>query len=314
MSESAIKIFQSFINDIITVFPEYKKRLLNYYSSTIESENNNDPKLKEFLANVNEISDKIIEQDINLFNSDPILLQNVSFKLLWNSDISNQTKNSIWKYLQSFCIINIQNKSGKEKIQEVIKKIESNEKVKDKETLKNIKKIKKLNETFDINEINDIIKTNPESVEKGMNEMDKMFENTGIGKIAKEITEELDIENMINNGGIQDLFSGGNMANIMQIISSKMTDNQDTINNENLMEEATNICGSMKGNPLFSSLLGGISGDLMNNLTGKNIENEREMEQPVKNIKIGDKKHDPNKTRERLQKKLKQKTTVEKKD
>ena len=53
--------------------------------------------------------------------------------------------------------------------------------------------------------------------------MDKMFENTGIGKLAKETTEELDIENMINNGGIQDLFSGGNMANISQTISSKMS-------------------------------------------------------------------------------------------
>ena len=145
-----------------------------------------DPKLKEFLENVDEISDKIIEKEINLFNDDPVLLQNVSFKLIWNSDISDQTKNSLWKYLQSFCIINIQNKSGKEKIQEVIKNIEANEKVKDKETLKNMKKMKKLNETFDINEIK-YLENNPETVEKGMNEMDKMFENTGIGKLPKKL-------------------------------------------------------------------------------------------------------------------------------
>ena len=170
--------------------------------------------------------------------------------------------------------------------------------------------MKKLNETFDINEIRNALESNPETVEKGMNEMDKMFENTGIGKLAKEITEELDIENMINNGGIQDLFSGGNMANIMQTISSKMSDNQD-MNSDDLMKEATNICSSMQGNPLFSSLMGGMSGDLMGSLTGQNMPEKPE--QPVKNIKIGDKKHDPNKTRERLQKKLKEKTTVEKK-
>tara|TARA_Y100001958_G_C21246781_1_gene577514 strand:+ start:410 stop:1345 length:936 start_codon:yes stop_codon:yes gene_type:complete len=311
MSESATKLFKSLIEDIINVFPEYEKRLMKYYSKTIESEDNEDPKLKEFLENIDEISDKIIEKDISLFNEDPVILQNVSFKIIWNSDISDQTKNSLWKYLQSFCIINIQNKSGKDKIQEVIKNIEANEKVKDKETLKNMKKMKKLNETFDINEIKNALESNPETVEKGMNEMDKMFENTGIGKLAKEITEELDIENMINNGGIQDLFSGGNMANIMQTISSKMSDNQD-MNSDDLMKEATNICNSMQGNPLFSSLMGGMSGDLMGSLTGQNMpENPN---QPVKNIKIGDKKHDPNKTRERLQKKLKEKTTVEKKD
>ena len=245
MSESATKLFKSLIEDIINVFPEYEKRLMKYYSKTIESDDNEDPKLKEFLENVDEISDKIIEKEINLFNDDPVLLQNVSFKLIWNSDISDQTKNSLWKYLQSFCIINIQNKSGKEKIQEVIKNIEANEKVKDKETLKNMKKMKKLNETFDINEIRNALESSPETVEKGMNEMDKMFENTGIGKLAKEITEELDIENMINNGGIQDLFSGGNMANIMQTISSKMSDNQD-MDSDDLMKEATNICSSMQ--------------------------------------------------------------------
>ena len=310
MSESASKLFKSLINDVINVFPEYEKRLMKYYSSTLESEDNDDPKLKEFLENIEEITDNIIEKDINVFNEDPVILQNVSFKLIWNSDISDNTKNSLWKYLQSFCIINIQNKSGKDKIQEVLKKIESNEKVKDKETVKNMKKIQKLNEKFDINEIKGVIENNPETVEKGMDEMDKMFANTGIGKLAKEITEELDIENMINNGGgIQDLFSGGNMANIMQTISSKMEDNKDTLNSDDLMKEATNICGSMQGNPLFSSLMGGITGDLMGGFGGGNIENNN-----IKNIKVGDKKHDPNKQRERLQKKLKEKTTVEKKD
>ena len=90
-----------------------------------------------------------------------------------------------------------------------------------------------------------------------------------------------------------------------------MSDNQD-MNSDDLMKEATNICSSMQGNPLFSSLMGGMSGDLMGSLTGQNMPENPD--QPVKNIKIGDKKHDPNKTRERLQKKLKEKTTVEKKD
>ena len=40
MSESATKLFKSLIEDIINVFPEYEKRLMKYYSKTIESDDN----------------------------------------------------------------------------------------------------------------------------------------------------------------------------------------------------------------------------------------------------------------------------------
>ena len=179
------------------------------------------PIVNSFLKNINEISEKVVEKDITLFEADPIILQNVSFKLLWNSNISDETKNTIWKYLQAFCIINIKTESSDEKINKVIKSIESNEKVKDKETVKNMKKLKKLNENFDIKGIKKVIDENPSSVDNGMGEIDNMFQNTNIGKIAKEVTEDLNIEGIMSGGGgIEDLFSGGNMANIMQTISS----------------------------------------------------------------------------------------------
>jgi len=319
MSENSCKLFQSFIKDIIDVFPEYEKRVTKYYQTTLESEDINDPKLKEFLENVNEISSEIINKEISVFDEDPIILQNVSFKLLWNSEgMSDQSKNSIWKYLQTFCAIKIQSESEQDKIDDVIKKIESKEKVKDKETLKNMKKLQKLNEQFDIKEIESVINDNPGTIDEGMNEMDKMFENTCIGQIAKEITEDLDIENILNNGGgIQDLFSGGNMANIMQTISSKMADKKDTVGSEDLMKEATNICNSMQGNPLFSSLLGmqgGVMESMMQGMGDTGMPSQPGQEQ-VRNIEIKDNSHDPNKTKTRLQKKLKEKQmTVEKKE
>ena len=325
MSENSSTIFKSFIKDIIDVFPEYEKRLTSYYKLTLDSDNTDDLKLKEFLENVNEISVKIINKDITIFDDDPVILQNVSFKVLWTSEgMSDQSKNSIWKYLQTFCAINIQNDSEQCKIDDVIKKLETNEKVKDKETLKNMKKLQKLNEQFDINKIENVIKDNPDSVDDGMDEMSKMFENTSIGKIAKEITEELDIENIMNNGGgIQDLFSGGNMANIMQTISSKMADKKDTLDSNDLMAEATNICSSMQGNPLFSSLMG-MQGSAMESMMGDlgKGQPKQSLSQPVqptpaqvRNIEIKDKSHDPEKAKSRLQKKLKEKQmTVEKKE
>lgn len=319
MSENSNRLFQSFIKDIIDVFPEYEKRLTNYYQQTLDSDSSDDPKLKDFLENVNEISSQIIDKDISVFDGDPVILQNVSFKLLWNSpEMSDQSKNVIWKYLQTFCTINIQRESEQDKIDDVIKKIESNEKVKDKETVKNMKKLQKLNEKFDIKEIESVIKNNPGTIDEGMDEMDKMFQNTSIGQIAKEITEELDIENILNNGGgIQDLFSGGNMANIMQTISSKMADKKDTMGSEDLMKEASNICNSMQGNPLFASLLGMQGGVMESMMKGMNTEMEPPQPKPenIRNIEVKDTSHDPNKTKTRLQKKLKEKQmTVEKKE
>ena len=312
MSEGINKLFKSFIDDIINVFPEYKKRLLSYYKEVIETKKNDHPKIIEFLKNMNEISEQVINKDVTLFEEDPIILQNVSFKLIWNSDISDQTRNSIWKYLQTFCIVNIQSESTTEKINDVIKLIDSNEKVKDKETVRNMKKLKKLNEEFDIKEIKKIISENPESIDQGVNQMDTMFENTNIGKIAKEITQDLDIESIVSNGGgIEDLLTGGGMANIMKTITSKMNDKEGQLDTDQLMKEATEICGSMEGNPLFSSLLG-MQGDMF-----KNMSQEGPSPQPdTRQINLNNSSHNPRTTKERLQKKLKEKQnmTVEKID
>jgi hypothetical protein len=312
MSENMNKLFKSFINDIIEVFPEYKTRVEKYYGELNDNEDSNHPKIKEFLENIDEISEKIVEKDISIFEDDPVILQNVSFKLLWNTDgISDQTKNSIWKYLQTFCIININLESTPEMISEVVKTIESKEKVSDKQTFKNMKKLKKLNENFDIKELKKVVDENPSSVDNGLNDMDKMFEHTSIGQIAKEITQDLNIENMVNNGGgIEDLFSGGNMMNIMNTISSKMAEKQDSMDPERLMKEATSICSSMGDNPLFSSLLG-MQGDMMKNMMGGDQSTTPDSETPndenIRNIDFNNSSHDPNKKRAQLQQKLRDK-------
>ena len=111
MSDKLCKLFKSFIDDIIKVFPEYEKRLKDYYCEIYNSEEKEYLRVKSFLKNINEISEKIVDKDITLFEDDPIILQNVSFKLMWNSNISDETKNTIWKYLQTFCIINIKSES-----------------------------------------------------------------------------------------------------------------------------------------------------------------------------------------------------------
>ena len=73
--------------------------------------------------------------------------------------------------------------------------------------------------------------------------MEDMLENSSIGKIAKEVSEELDIESMIQGGqGIESLMNGENMMNIFNTISKKI----DTSDNSNIMEEALDLTKNIR--------------------------------------------------------------------
>ena len=182
-----------------------------------------------------------------------------------------------------------------------------------------MKKLKKLNESINTDEIQNIIKGDSSTLD-GIDQMESMFENTNIGKIAKEITDELDIEGMVQkDGGIENLFSGDNMMNIIQSISGKMDSGIDQGNAGNLMEEATNICNTMQGNPLFSSMFNNMADTMGNpqNKPSQQSQPSQPSQQETKNINVSDTSHNANKTRERLQRKLEEKqknVNVEKKD
>lgn len=295
MSQNINILFKSFVNDIIKVFPEYSDRLNTYYQKILTSEEDtiSDDKLDEFMVNIDKISSKIADSDVSIFQSDPILLQNISFKMIWGSkETSSQTKNSIWKYLQSFCIHNINKQQTKEKTEAVKKCIEMNEKITDKETLRNMKKLKKLTESLN----KDIISKDPVDGLDGMDGMEEMFQHTSIGKIAKELTEELNIESMVGDGGggIEQLFTGDNMMNIMQSIGNKVSSLDNSEND--IMKEAMDITKVMNGNPLFSSLMSGLQPPTDN--TSVETTNNTGMDK--------DFTHNSNNTKRRLQNKLKE--------
>ena len=303
MAEKINEVFTSFLNDIIKVFPEYEERIKETYSESFNEERDKsliDDKMEKFLTNVNKISDSIVDDKYDIFLKDPIILENISFKLIWNdSKFTKNNKDSLWKYFQTFCIYII-NKESTDKMDDVLKSIESNEKVTDKKTLKNMKKLKKLNEAIKSD------KGIEEDSGGDFKQIDDMFQNTSIGRIAKEITDELDIDKMVQeDGGVEQLFSGNNMMNIIQSISVKLQ--TDGGNSEQLMEEATKICGTMKDNPLFSSLMG-----MQSQMFGGAFPPQQEQkgdDTEVKNINIssGGNNHSAAAKRLQLQKKLQEK-------
>ena len=312
MSEKIQDLFRNFIQDIIKVFPEYERRLSKQYGTIInkgEDEEKRETILNDFMEDIDGITKDICDENLEMFEKDPIILHNVSFKVIWQSNITNETRLSIWKYLQSFCMYNF-NKS-EEDIDGIVQVLQQNEKVTDKGGLVKAKRLKKLSESIKENTIEEklINKSPPPSNTTGsveddrtMKQMDDILENTSIGKIAKEVTEELDIESMLGEGGgFEDIMKGDNMMNIFKSISSKI-DGANSGGN-NIMEEAMGITNNMKDNPLFTSMFSSLTkmdpaSSMAASQAKENIDNRK--------IRLTN-PHDGSETKKRLQKKLKQK-------
>ena len=182
INSKTLHIFKSFIDDLINVFPEYKETLILNYSDILGLETlqiSECSKIKDFLNKIDSISTEITDKNECIFESELFLLKDICFKKIWTSKLSQKTRDSIWKYLQSFCLINI-NINTLEKLNE--------------DTISEKKKISKKNKTDRENyqKINKDFKRN--ITDENMGGFNDIIENKSIGKIAKEITEELKID------------------------------------------------------------------------------------------------------------------------
>jgi hypothetical protein len=305
LDNKTLTLFKSFITDISKVFPEHKETINKNYSTILElddiSIDENDI-LSEFLNNIDKNSNDISNKNSDIFTDELFLIKEISMKSIWESDISEKTKQNIWKYLQAFCVINISRNSN-DKINEVLKSIESNEKVTDKKTVKEMKKLKKMNENLkkDVEENN-----NEETKNKSIEEL---VDNTAIGNLAKEITEDLGFN---DNGepDIAEIMKPENMMNMFQKINSTLS--QKIENKEldmgNLFGEAS---GLMNNNDIMKGMMGMMSqnsGEGMPDLSGmmNMFQNMNQPQQEQSNKKSKD-PHDPNIVKERLRNKLNKK-------
>ena len=88
-----------------------------------------------------------------------------------------------------------------------------------------------------------------------------MINNTKIGKLAQEISSQIDMTSLNTDkiSNINDLFSGENsaMSSIIQQVSSVMSHKMQNgeLNQEELMNEAFSMMGNMKNNEVMQSMM-----------------------------------------------------------
>ena len=306
VNEQMLSKFKKFLNDISNVYPEHKESINNNYKDILNCDElkiEDNELITEFLEKISNISDDIMNKDDSIFTDDLYLLKDISMKSLWSSDISNKTKESIWGYLNIFCLIELNISSGKI-MQKTNEKLNSGEKITKKE-LKLMKEFKKLSENIN--------NSNSSFTQESFSEL----ENTSLGNLAKEITDGLDI----NENNAQDMLKPDNMMNLFQSINS--TIQQKVENNEidmnALFGEAT---GFMNNNGMMENMMGMV-GNLMGQGGGEDMpdlssmmnmmsqmappQQQQQSQQSNNSNSKASNNHDPNVVRDRLRKKLQSK-------
>ena len=301
-------IFSSFIRDLSKTFPEIKSCLYrNYEDCLVESKDNklcDFPKLNRFLELIGDYEKMITDKNLEFFDLEVEFLEEISFKRLWTKNISNKTKESIWKYLQTFQIININLRSSQQ-LKDALSQIGTDTEVEvDRSTVKDLKKLKKLSAGV----------TEEVKEESDLDDMLGGLMDSGIGDIAKEVAKNLDVESMFGNvdenSNPMELMAqmmnpekmGAIFSNINSVMEQKMENGE--ITKEGLKTEAEGMMGQMGENPMFKNMMGQMDPNAMN--PNQSSDTQPQDNQPQDN-QPQDNQPEPELSREDQQKKLREK-------
>ena len=310
-------VFKSFISDIIKVFPEYDIKLNDVYGSLLKLETcviEEQELLQEFLSRVHKLNKKITNKDESLFEEDELLLTDISFKNIWTTNISYKTKETIWKYLQTFCLLSLNHQSNKD-LQEALSNLSENKTIEitDKKVASDVKKIKKMTENIqepiaeEVNGTNDGTNdgTNQNNGDNPFAQMEQMMQSSEIGKIAQQVSESINIEEMLGGDSdnpmemFQKLMSGDAMGKIMNSINSVVNEKVEngSLNKDSMVNEAQGLYQDMGTNPMFKAMQAMQEDQAKQE--GPSKQDDQLTNKPM------------NKTHERLQKKIKEKAKGE---
>ena len=248
VEQKLFNLFSDFIRDLSKVFPEIKSSLYRNYEDCLSDDNNkclsHFPKVKRFLELINDYEKYIVDKNLEFFDLEVEFLEEIHFNRLWEKNISNKTRESIWKYFQTFQLISINLKSS-----EALDAVLDGEKV-TKSTVKDLKNMQKLSE-----EVQDKSSDKPTGGETELDQMLGGLMDSGIGEIAKEVAENLDVESMFGNvngnSNPMDLMAqlmnpekmGAIFNNINTVMEKKMGSGE--LSQEGLKKEAEGMMGQM---------------------------------------------------------------------
>jgi hypothetical protein len=272
--EEFYKIINDFITDILITFPEYTGLIARWWNR--QTDNIEETRKREtlfvFRHCVKIFPERffdILYKNVDIFKSENEVstefLPGIVFKQLWNLDISDSTKDTIWKYLQLilFSVIGTVHNSSElgetAKLFEAINEEELKKKLE--ETLEGMQNMfdenKSSTEGMDAS-FSNINMENMPNAQQLHEHINSMMDGK-LGKLAMELAEEtardlnLDMENMGDTKDVfQKLFKNpGKMMNMVKNISGKIDEKikSGEIKESELMQEGMDLLDKMKNMP-----------------------------------------------------------------
>jgi len=276
--EEFVKVIYDLINDILFTFPEFKEGLdldLHNIKETRDEES-----VRAVYEHIRKVFPErffdILYKNDEMFSKHDInteFLPGIDFKKLWSSDVSEQTKDTIWKYLQLILFSVIGKVDSQDSFGDTAKLFEAiNEdelKQKLEETMGNIQNMMNGmgagesststdsadNVPIDVTGIDMDKMPNPDDIQ---NHINGLFDGK-LGNLAKEIAAEtaedlnIDMENATSvNDVFQNLFKNpGKLMGLVQNVGGKLDSKikSGEIKESELMKEASDLLGKMKDMP-----------------------------------------------------------------
>jgi len=263
ITEELVKVIYDLINDILFTFPEFKEGL-NLDLHNIK-ETRDEDSIQTVFEHIKKVFPErffdILYKNEEMFVKDEInteFLPGIDFKDLWKTDISDNTKDTIWKYLQIILFsvigkINSQDSFGDTaKLFEAINEDDLKNKLE--EAMSNLQNMMD-DSPIDVSGINLDQLPKPDDIQGHISGL----LDGKLGKLAKEIAAEtaeelnIDAENATSvNEVFQNLFKNpGKLMSLVQNVGGKLDSKikSGEIKESELMQEAGELLGKMKDMP-----------------------------------------------------------------
>jgi hypothetical protein len=263
ISEEFVKVIYDLINDILFTFPEFKDGLnLDLHNIKETRDEDSIQNVYEHIKTVfPERFFDILYKNEEMFVKDEInteFLPGIDFKDLWKTDISDNTKETIWKYLQIILFSVIGKVNSQDSFGDTAKLFEAiNEddlKNKLEEAMSNLQNMMD-DGPIDVSGINLDQLPKPDDIQGHISGL----LDGKLGKLAKEIAAEtaeelnIDAENATSvNDVFQNLFKNpGKLMSLVQNVGGKLDSKikSGEIKESELMQEAGELLGKMKDMP-----------------------------------------------------------------
>lgn len=239
---------KTFLAELQNIFPEFKESINSSYSEVLESESLSvDTYVKEYMNAVESFHTQIATKQNSLFLGDNELkfLRELDFRELWTKDLSDSTRENIWKYLQTLYVIGKKIVANDDDVNAMLNELNTPSQEDFKQNQQEMMEmIENMSKITDENRA-----TN--------SEVENLFNNGIISDIAKELTNELDLDKMDMgnpqnmNEAFSNIMGGGGGTNFFNLISkvgekiqSKVESGQ--INQGDLINEAQKMMGGLK--------------------------------------------------------------------